>query len=169
MHLVTSSLFLSSLTAYLSPSSQALLLRSYFSVSLAWWVAHGRPGFDIKGFFEADLASPAPPGPLPTPNEKALPSPSSAKAITPNPWLPIIQTTLVHPDEHLAKIQRALAHYAVLYGTRVAGLPDFTGTELAGAEHLDGTLFIRVAGLTSKRVGHVREGEPSVFWDRRGF
>jgi Questin oxidase-like len=170
MHLVTSSLFLSSLSAHLKPTSQELLLRGYLTVCLTWYVGNGRPGFDIPGFFAADTAYPTPPGPFPTPDKKALPEQNSPKAVTPNPWLPIIQTTIVHPDDHLPKLQRALAHYGSLYGTRPAGLPDFTDTELPGADKLDGTLFIRAAGLTAKRMGRVRDGEkPLDFWDQYGF
>jgi hypothetical protein len=171
MHLVTSSLFLSSIAAELKPSSQELLLRGYFVVILGWWVGRGRPGFDIPAFFAADTAYPTPPGPLPTPSEKVLPSQSSPIAITPNPWLPILQTAIVHRDDHLPKLQRSLAHYGSLYGLRAPGQADFSNTELPDAEKLDGTLFLRVAGLTAKRMGRVREGEePSAhFWDRQGF
>jgi hypothetical protein len=88
--------------------------------------------------------------------------------MNPNPWLSIIQNTLVHPDDHIPKMQRALAHYASLYGNRPAGF--FAGTELAGADKLDGSLFLRVAGLTAKRLGRMRDGEePTPFWDMHGF
>jgi len=62
-----------------------------------------------------------------------------------------------------------LAHYEALYGLREPGLADFKGTELPSAERLDGTLFIRVAGLTARRKGSVREGEETIPWDRNGF
>jgi hypothetical protein len=42
-------------------------------------------------------------------------------------------------------------------------------TELPGAEHLDGTLFIRVAGLTAARMGRVGQGEAAHHWDHDGF
>jgi len=57
----------------------------------------------------------------------------------------------------------------MLYGNREAGRPDFKGTELEGAERLDGSLFIRVAGLTDERLGRVRQGEESKGWSRTGF
>lgn len=164
MHLVTSSLFLPSLVAYLSPKSQAILLRSYFTVSLAWWIARGRPGFDIRGFFADDTAYPLPSGTLPTPPKWALPSPSSSISTTPNPWFHLIQRTVIDPDDHLCKLVRALAHYGRIYGARSAGLPDFSGTELPGAEKLDGTLFIRAAGLTCSR-----EGQDGYEWGREGY
>ena len=171
MHLVTSSLFVPSIVAHIDSSSISVLLRFYLFVSSGYWIARGRPDLDIEGFFAAeDTAYPAPSGPLPTPNEKVLPNQSSPDAVNPNPWLPIIQTTIVHVDEHLGKLQRALAHWSILYGTRPAGLDDFSKTELKGAELLDGTLFVRTAGLTAKRLGRVREGEmPLEFWDTSGF
>ncbi|KAF5382744.1 hypothetical protein D9615_002876 [Tricholomella constricta] len=170
MHLVTSSLFLSSITANLKPASQELLLRGYFVECLAWWIGRGRPAFDIAAFFEADTAYPTPPGPFPAPHAKSLPSPTSPKATTANPWLPIIQSSLVVPDDHLPKLQRALAHYGSLYGTRAPGQPDFAETELPFAEKLDGSLFIRTAGLTNQRLLRVRDDvDVFRFWDRKGF
>ncbi|PBK66036.1 hypothetical protein ARMSODRAFT_1086932 [Armillaria solidipes] len=143
MHLVTSSLFLPSLTNFLSTTSQALLLRSYMAVSFAWWISRGRPSFDIAKFLESNdesvhrgsSSTTTPPGDL---------------SSTPNPWFAMVQQALFHQDDHLCKIQRALAYFAALYGTRIGGLPDFSQTELPGAEKLDGTLFLRAARLTAK-------------------
>ncbi|KAJ3501586.1 hypothetical protein NLJ89_g9273 [Agrocybe chaxingu] len=153
MHLVTSSLLLAPTFAILKRSSQIRLLRAYFSISLTWYIARGRPALNIKAFFSN-----------PT-------SPYSQFAITPNPWLQIIQSTLVHPDDHVGKLQRALAEYGALWGH--VGKGYFKGTELKDAELIDGTLFIRTAGLNAGRVGWVREGEPqlteSTAWDYRGL
>lgn len=162
MHLVTSSLFLPSLVNFLSTTSQALLLRSYMAVTFAWWISRGRPSFDIPKFFESDN------------NEFASPDSSSATVTSgnlssiPNPWFAIIQQALFHPDDHLCKIQRALAYFAALYGTRPGGLPDFSQTELSGAEKLDGTLFVRAAQLTAKHAELCRGKKYTVetpFWD----
>ena len=71
----------------------------------------------------------------------------------PNVWLPIIQTAIVHQGEHVCKIQRGLAHFARLYGSRTAGRTDFCDMELKGAEQLDGSLSLRVAGETDKHDG----------------
>lgn len=166
MHLVTSSLFLPSWTAYLTPRSISRLLRTYFAVCLAWWISRGRPPLDTRSFFASSTVHPTAPGPHPTPSETTFPKPTHPDALTPNPWLPIIQTALVHENEHLCKLQRSLAHYAALYGTRTAGGTDFANTELEGAELLDGTLFIRIAGLTADKMGWVREGEEVRNWDR---
>jgi len=174
MHLITSALFLPSVAAYLKPHSQELLLRSYFVISVGWWITHGRPGFDLPGFFDADTAYPVPSNSSASApvHDKVLPSATSFKASTPNPWLPIIEGAIVHPDDHYPKIQRALAHYGALYGTRSAGQKDFVETELKGAEKIDGTMWIRIAGLTHKRAMMYKNGYSEMgygTWERRGF
>ncbi|KAL0062559.1 hypothetical protein AAF712_010598 [Marasmius tenuissimus] len=161
MHLVTSSLFLPSLIAPLSPASQHLLLRSYFASSLGWYIGRiGKKPLDIGRFFAADTATPAL---MPTP-EKSAPNSLSAEASNPNPWLGIINQSINHLDDHLCKIQRALGHYSTLYGWRATEDSEFSATELEGAEKIDGTLFIRAAGLTAKRLAREQEGDGNP-WD----
>ncbi|KDR73017.1 hypothetical protein GALMADRAFT_745407 [Galerina marginata CBS 339.88] len=169
MHLVTSSLFLSSIFSHVKRSSQVILLRGYFAVCLGWYISRGRPPIDIASFFKDASSLPVAPGPQPTPHKTAHPSPTSPHAITPDPWLPIIQSTLTHPDDHLPKLQRALSEYASHFGSTPAGT--FADTELKDAELIDGTLFIRTAGLTATRMGWLREGVAPLdnFWDRKGF
>ncbi|KAF8966045.1 hypothetical protein BDZ97DRAFT_1658223 [Flammula alnicola] len=170
MHLVTSSLFLSGIFAELKRPSQVELLRGYFAICLSWYIGRGRPTLDIARFFNnPDTYHPSAPGPQPTPHEGVNPSPSSPAAITPNPWFPIMQSTLVHPDDHLPKLQRALSEYSTHFGLTPAGT--FKDTELKDAGLVDGTLFLRAAGLSISRLGWVREGQPPLegSWDRRGF
>ncbi|TBU44557.1 hypothetical protein BD309DRAFT_862019 [Dichomitus squalens] len=164
MHLVTSSIFLPSLVAHLSPRSAAILLRGYFTVSLVWYIVRGRPVIPVREFYEGTTDKPVQPGePQVAPADTTL----TPEDVSPNPWLPIIQTTLVHPAEHLCKLQRSLLHNATLYGARAAG--DFAGTELEGSELLDGSLFIRAAGLTANVIGWLKEGQKAGDWDRSGF
>ena len=143
----------------------------YFATSLVWYISRGRPELDIARFFgNAATLHPVPPGPKPIPHQNISPSPTSPYAVTPDPWLPIIQSALTHPDEHLPTLQRALAEYSSYFGSTPAGY--FSGTELKDAELIDGTLFVRVAGLTAGRLGWGREGEPpslSDMWETRGF
>ncbi|EGN97420.1 hypothetical protein SERLA73DRAFT_57794 [Serpula lacrymans var. lacrymans S7.3] len=167
MHFVTSVLFVPSILVYLSHHSKALLLKAYFVMSLSLWIARGRVQLDISAFFDSTSTMHTPPGAQPSPVKKTLPTPDSQHALTPNAWLPIIQTTIVHPNEHLCKLQRALAHFAAIYGTRKAGY--FHGTELEGADKLDGTLFVRVATLTADRLAWMREGQDGQGWDFKGF
>ncbi|KAI6106630.1 hypothetical protein EDD16DRAFT_1695428 [Pisolithus croceorrhizus] len=157
MHVVTSSLFLPSLITSLTPGSQVLLLRAYLVVVLTWWVARGRPDLNIKSFMVSTstrLTSPASKG-----NDSSV-CPNEH----PNPFLPIIQTSILHPDNHLAKLQRSFAHFSTVYGNRPAGY--HKGTELEGAELLDGSLFVRAALLTANYMGSKEEPNS---WSRGGF
>jgi hypothetical protein len=160
MHFVTSSLFLSSIFALLTRKSQELLLRGYFATCLVWYIGQGRAKLDIARFFgNAATLHPTPPGPKPSPHKDVSPSPDS--------WLPIIQSALTHPDDHLPKLQRALSEYASHFGSTPAGY--FTGTELKDAELIDGTLFVRVARLTCGKLGWEGEKLPLESWDTKGF
>ncbi|KAK7696386.1 hypothetical protein QCA50_001040 [Cerrena zonata] len=184
MHLVTSALFLPSLMAYLKPASSAILLKTYLTSSLIVYIAGGAPALPITEIFNNTTDSPVQPGVQPTPTNRFARGPGAAgvtdqhekvweeasKILTPNPWMPIIQTTLVHPNEHLCKLQRALAHFAAELGETPAGtFTNLVDGGLKGAESLDGTLFIRAAGLTANRLGWIREGQDMRLWDFAGF
>ena len=166
MHLVTSSLFIPSFLPILSPLSISNLLQTYFASVLTVWVSRGRPPIPIKSFYERTSPNLPPPGPRPTPGKGTL---APQTSIYPNAWLPILQSTILHPNEHLCKLQRALAHYSALYGVTEAGKWKKDGIELEGSELLDGTLFARVAGLTMSRLGWLREGEQKGEWDFDGL
>lgn len=164
LHLVTSSLFLSSIHAILSERSQKLLLRGFLSVALTYWVTHNRPSFTINDFFADDSHTlVSPPHKDPVPADDAL----DPRNLHQNAWFPILQSALTHPDEHLLKIQRSFAHYAALYGTRPKGC--LSQTELPEAAAIDGTLFLRLASVTGDVKAWVREGEPShdANWNRQ--
>ncbi|KIJ58328.1 hypothetical protein HYDPIDRAFT_25852 [Hydnomerulius pinastri MD-312] len=184
-HVITSALFLPSICALVSRRSQTLLLRAHFLTSLTWWLARGRPGFPLKEF----VASPLPPipnnetsrhpntfpGARRTPAACALPSSSSPYAAVPNPWYPILSNALVHPNEHLCKVQRALAHFNTLYGHREAGFAvEYLSKDGVDVDpefaYLDGTVFLRVAWLTGAALGWVGEGEENTgVWDYQEF
>lgn len=161
--MVTSSLFLPEFVDHISPSSQSILLRSYLATVLSIWVARGRPALPIESFYTRSTPSITPPGPMPTPGKDIL----VPDAPTPNAWLALLQSTLLHPNEHLPKAQRALAHFARVYGGRPAGF--WEGTELEDADKIDGTLFVRTAALTMGKLGWLREGEEKGEWDFSGF
>lgn len=186
MHLVTSSLFLPSLLACIDKfSSRRLLLMAYFTASLSHYVARGRPQLDIRSFYKCtESLLHKVPGPSTEPAPNTLPTPTSDLAHTPNAWYPIIQTTIVHPNEHLCKAQRALAHHSSLYGVRKRGwntspegrtvtaaqeAREEEAEDKVGLQELDGTIFLRVATLTQSRLGWMREGEPAGSWDVKGF
>ncbi|KAG6334577.1 hypothetical protein ID866_4514 [Astraeus odoratus] len=186
MHLLTSSLFLPSLLSQISKfSSRQILLLTYFTTSLALYVARGRSILDIHAFYQGtEHLLHKVPGTSTSPAAGTLPEPSSGLAQTPNTWLPLIQSALVHPNEHLCKAQRTLAHYSSLYGTRrkgwsaapqgrIASPAELAREEEAesrvGMKELDGTLFLRIAILTQNRAAWMREGEAEGGWDFHGF
>ena len=168
MHLVTSFLFVPAYIAALSPASIVLFLRVYLASTLTVWVAVRRPRISIADFYANSPPSLSVPGSHPTPDKGSLAA-SSHDGTHPNPWIPLLQSTIVHPDEHLPKAQRALAHYAREYGTREKGHWAGKEVELDGVEKLDGTIFARVAGLTMGRLGWMREGEARGDWDGLPF
>ncbi|KAG6373572.1 hypothetical protein JVT61DRAFT_6220 [Boletus reticuloceps] len=184
-HIVTSVLFIPSICAYLSHPSQTKLLRAHFLTSITWWLVRGRCSFALKEFTSQPLP-PLPnipsakysntlPGSQPTLPACALPSPASPYAITPNPWYPILADTLVHPNEHLCKVQRALAHFNVLYGHREAGFVlDSLSKDGVDVDpeyaYLDGTIFLRAAWLTGSALGWVSHGEDNTgIWNYQEF
>ncbi|KAG6372610.1 hypothetical protein JVT61DRAFT_7356 [Boletus reticuloceps] len=186
MHLVTSSIFLPSLLASIDKfSSRRLLLMAYFTSALSYYVARGRPRLDIRSFYKSteNLVHEVP-GPKTEPVSGTLPTPTSDLAQTPNAWYPMIQTTIIHPNEHLCKTQRALAHHSSLYGTRKKGwcvppegrtvtaaqvVREEEAEDKVGLQELDGTIFVRLAMLTQNRLGWMREGETAGEWDFEGF
>jgi len=134
MHLLTSSMTLTLYMAVISsPTSKSLLLHAYFTCSVAYYIAQGRHELPICSFFVAPILTDFP-GPAVNPTASAFPDPTSPFAETPNLWLKIIQSALVHPDDHLCKVQRTLAHYGSLYGHIAAG--EFKGTELKDSHML---------------------------------
>lgn len=186
MHLITSSIFLPSLLASIDKfSSRRLLLLAYFTASLSLYIARGRPQLDIRSFYKGtENLSHKVPGPTTEPAPNTLPTPTSDLAHTPNAWYPIIQTTIVHPNEHICKAQRALAHHSSLYGARrqswctspqgrtVTPAQQAREEEAegkVGLQELDGTVFLRVAILTQNRLGWMREGQTAGSWDDNGF
>ncbi|KAF5347788.1 hypothetical protein D9756_010256 [Leucocoprinus leucothites] len=171
MHFVTSSMFLPSLLVHLKPRSQELLLRSYVSMCLTWFIVRGKPQLNVEAFF-AETSSLKSLLDAPTISRPRLPGVSAASAKSANPWTSVLEETIVHPDDHLPKLQRTLSHYAQVYGDREAGY--FKDTELKGAEKIDGTLFTRSANLTALRLNspagkQQMPGGIVSWWDRRGF
>ncbi|CEL60054.1 hypothetical protein RSOLAG1IB_09312 [Rhizoctonia solani AG-1 IB] len=163
-HLVTSCLFLPSVLSILKLEYQVNLIRAYFANVLICFIGEGRPTSDISGFFQSVSTDPKPDH-----NSK-----SNIKAADENPWYTILGHTIHHQDEHLIKAVRALAHSATLYGAGPKGY--FSHTELRGAEEIDGTLFVRTAGLlmealhwdyeVTNRVEGIDEGNG---WYRAGL
>lgn len=168
VHLVNASLFIPSLAASLSPADKRLLLRGFLATVLTYYVGHGRPSLHVADFFASTNPTPIPPHAIP-PNLHPSEGTLDPRNLNQNPWMPIITSSLNHPDEHLIKCQRALAHYASVYGTRPS-LGKERLRDLEGGEKIDGSLFIRVAGLVGGARAWMREGEKKIpDWNRDYF
>jgi len=148
-----------------------LLLQTYLAVSAAWYVRRGNHALPIADFYAAtDAQQFAPAGARAGAGWRQVPG---------SAWPRVIESAIRFPDEHAPKIARALADFAARWGTRAlgyfsafaaAGEKVRTGvaSALEGIERLDGTLFVRIAGLTFDRLGWVDEGEKAGLWDRDG-
>lgn len=170
VHFVTAAMFVPSVASVLTTASQELLLRAFFAVCITWWIGRGRPPLPISKFYDATATVPEPIHSRPPVHKDAFP----AKNGLVNPWFELMAESMVLPDDHFPKALRALAHFADMYGGRVAGKGEgksLAETELEGAEKLDGTLFIRAAILTNERLRTVKDCDvdESKYWERRGF
>jgi hypothetical protein len=173
MHGLTSSIFLSSFMKVLSPTSKRYLLSSYARVLFIYVMARGRPRIDIDLVMSYDEhPHPSNTPKHPEPNKKAIGSPRSLEVV--NPWPGIINAALHHPDSHTVKSIRSLAYAAHRYGTtspgEVIGALGASGTEThEGIAKLDGTLFVRAAGMVMQKLGWVSWGQESGGWDYSGL
>jgi hypothetical protein len=150
-------------------SNRLMLLQTYLAVSTAWTIACGYHPLPIADFYSATNAQQFAPARAGV-GAGALRSPGSA-------WTRIIPSAIQGPDGHTSKIARALVDFAMRWGTRPPGYFSSRASEsdagqpppsLEGIEKLDGTLFVRVAGLTLDKLGWVNEGEKASPWDADG-
>ncbi|KAH9936261.1 uncharacterized protein B0H18DRAFT_1113678 [Fomitopsis serialis] len=87
-----------------------------------------------------------------------------------NPWPQIIASVLHAPDPHTLKAIRSLHYAAQHYGTTppggAIGAFDADGRETHEAmAKLDGTIFVRAAGVVMDTLGWVTHGQPAGKWD----
>lgn len=175
MHLVTSSIFLHPLCAALrNAEHKAALLRAYVPVSMLYVLARGRPRIDPE-LIMSYSAHPRPPTAQKEhlkPSEEAIGSPWDDECY--NPWPALIEGCLYHSESHVPKAMRTLMLGARKYGDTPAGqVPgSFTdeGKEThAGIGKVDGTLFVRAAGVMMETLGWSGHGQKEGVWDRSGL
>ncbi|KAJ3489516.1 hypothetical protein NLJ89_g11522 [Agrocybe chaxingu] len=171
MHLVTSSLFVRPLVGMLSkPKYKAALLRTYIPVIILITLSRGRPRIDpVLVMSYTDV--PRPPVRLHTPSSSALGNPGND--VYYNPWPAMEEGVRYHPDSHVLKAMRTLMHGTKMYGTTPpGGVPgtfrDGEGKEEThkGMAQLDGTLFVRAAGIMMNHMGWLGVGQDPGEWDR---
>lgn len=162
MHLLTSSIFLPSyLAAFKDPATKALVLRSWLRIALGLVIERGKPRLHLAHLM-AQTATPRPAQPDSSrPHAEAI-LPSASE---PSPWLPIIRSAHQHPDSHQIKAIRSLVYASQHYGAATAG--SVRGAQLLedGAK-LDGSVFLRAAGVIMQSTGWVGDGEAPRSWDR---
>ncbi|EED82365.1 predicted protein [Postia placenta Mad-698-R] len=97
-----------------------------------------------------------------------------------HPWPDIIAAALPFPDAHLPKTLRTLVYAAQQYGDAapgnaigafVAGRPSDKLVEThTGTAQMDGTIFVRAAGMMMDYMGWATYGQkPRTDWDRSGL
>ncbi|KAJ7107346.1 hypothetical protein C8R44DRAFT_941053 [Mycena epipterygia] len=166
MHFLTGSLFLQVvLDALQAPLHKAQLLQAYVRSAVFFLIIRGRPRID----------------PALVMSYSALPAPSNnegtsalGKLGSGSPWLAILNNACVHPEPHVIKSIRMFFYCAQRYGStqagKIPGALDGSGRETdVGAAKLDGTLFIRVAGVLTDGLGWTAHGDKERFWDLSGI
>ncbi|KAI0689698.1 hypothetical protein BC835DRAFT_229768 [Cytidiella melzeri] len=170
MHFLNASIFLPSLVSTLPRAeSKTTLLRTMIPVMLLYLLIRGRPRIDadlVMGY----TSIPRPPTtPTPQPAKSTLGEPGQEAYL--NPWPEILQSVVHAPDAHTVKAIRALYYGARMYGTTQKGgaigafLPNGEET-VKGMANVDGTVFVRAAGMVMNTLGWVSHGQGEGSWDR---
>ena len=171
MHLVTSSLFLRPLFAALEkPAHKVALLNAYIRVLVLTTLTRGRPRIN-PGLLMSYTDTPRPPisaGNLPEPST-SLGNPRNDTDY--NPWPAMIEAVQYHHDSHASKTLRTLIFASQNYGDKAPGTAIGAFHRDSGAEthkgtgKMDGTIFVRTAGLVMDTMRWVNHGQKEGSWD----
>ncbi|KAJ7751458.1 hypothetical protein B0H16DRAFT_1548547 [Mycena metata] len=171
MHLLTSAICLPRmLEVFEDGLHKAQLLQGYARVTALYVILRGRPRIDIPLLMSySEFPHPPTQAQLPWGGADAVGEPG--KEGETDPWPAILQNALHHKDAHEVKTIRSLYYGAKHYGQRPAGgaigARDEEGKEThVGAGTMDGTIFVRAAGVVSDTLGWVAWGEKEGEWDR---
>jgi hypothetical protein len=174
MHVLNMTVFLPSYAKVLSKKDMVVLLQSVLPTVVTTLIMRGRPRVDLE------LVMSYTDKPLPHAlrsdhaEDNAHPSstPDAILASSTNPWLRIIQDVIHAPDPHTIKAIRALYFGARTYahnapaGHVVGSYSAGHEETLAGTSKLDGSVFLRIAGVVMETMGWVTYGESAGSWDR---
>lgn len=197
MHVLTSSLFVEPLMGVLREGrSRRMLLAAYLPVAVAYMLTRGRPrvGCEVIMGYEA---CPVPKSRRSNPNEKvngaleaqegaklpgALGNPMEREYM--NAWAGMLPHVLPAKDSHTLKAWRSLYVYAQRFasvppGGVIGAFRTESGGEgweetLPDASKLDGSVFVRAAGVLVDTMGWVGPveiggGDQEGSWDRSGL
>jgi len=177
MHLVTSSLFLQPLFKVLEkPAHKAALLNAYIPVLVLITLTRGRPRINPELLMSyTDI--PRPPvsagDSQQQPNSVSLGNPQNDTDY--NPWPAIIEAVQYDHDSHVPKTLRTLIFASQKYGDKAPGTAIgafHQGDSSKAAEthkgtgKMDGTIFVRAAGMVMDTLGWVSYGQKKGSWDR---
>ncbi|KAF7797441.1 hypothetical protein EIP86_008636 [Pleurotus ostreatoroseus] len=170
MHTLNVCLFLPSLLKVIpTMESRVALLRAMLPVILMYMLLRGRPRIKPE-LMMSYTAVPRPPRVLTeAPDLSSIGDGHEEQDV--NPWPEIVASVVHAPDAHTVKAIRALYYAAKMYGTTPAGGaigafgPDGTETH-EGMSRMDGTIFIRAAGVVMDTLGWVSHGQKEGHWDR---
>ncbi|KAF9530026.1 hypothetical protein CPB83DRAFT_834605 [Crepidotus variabilis] len=173
MHLVTSSLFIRPIVSYIQKQEhKAAFLRTYVFFIMAYNLARGRPKIDISlaMSYPAVVRAPKGSGDNIQPSDVSLGSPFADEDF--NAWPELVQGALYHPESHVLKSLRSLAYFSANLGTTPPGGVPGAWKDAAsqietfpGVGQLDGTLFIRTAGVILNTLGWCGHGQKEGKWD----
>ena len=172
MHLVTSSLFLKPILAALEkPAHKAALLSAYVHVLVLTTLTRGRPRINPE-LLMSYTDVPRPPvslGILPEPNSTSVGNPKNDSDY--NPWPAMIEAVQYHHDSHASKALRTLIFASQNYGDKAPGSAigafhrDSRAETHKGTGKMDGTIFVRTAGLVMDTMRWVNYGQKEGSWD----
>ena len=183
MHCLTSSLFLPAYLEVLSLANRRALLSTYCMITLLLAVGRGRPKLNPELVMSYNLFPVAPGTNVPRSTRNSASDPTNPD--TRNAWLSLIESslyahgkqsgsptsTVLMTDSHVPKSIRSLVHHDQQFGHiragEVYGAYRSDGSEtIEGIGQVDGSVFLRVAGVIMDTTGWVREGQKEGDWDR---
>ncbi|WVQ99214.1 hypothetical protein IAU59_006346 [Kwoniella sp. CBS 9459] len=175
MHALTSSIFIPSYLSLISIPHRRVLLRAYLLATLHIALSRGRPHINptLLMSYDAFPTAPGSEGLVRAQNGKIIGDPANKESR--NTWLDVVESSLAYTDSHVPKAIRSLLHFSNHYGAYPAGA--FIGTYLVGGQthetipglsQVDGTVFIRAAGMIMQQMGWTREGQEEGNWDFQG-
>ncbi|EGO22537.1 hypothetical protein SERLADRAFT_451376 [Serpula lacrymans var. lacrymans S7.9] len=176
MHVLNATIFLPSLLKIIpTKASRIKLLKGLLPVVVMYVLMRGRPRINPE-LLLSYTAVPRPPNfdeyMLQKPSASAIGGPCGTESYL-NPWHGILVSVVHAPDAHTLKAIRTLYYAAQHYGHKAPGQvlgSSYNGKEThVGVEKLDGTVFVRAAGVIMDTLGWVSHGEGAGKWDYSGL
>lgn len=175
MHIVTSAFFFKAyFRILLNPAHRAALLRAYLPTIPLLLMTRGRPIIkpDLLMSYTAVSRPPILGSRVYKLDKSAIGDPGEDEDY--NPWPTMSESVIYAPDSHVLKTMRTLIFAAQKYGDVPPGgaIGAFEANSkakvetLAGTSRVDGSIFVRAAGMLMDSLGWVNYGQSTKDWDR---